>query len=1041
MSATTQAAAIADAPAAPVLPYRVGHGFDLHRLAEGYKLVIGGVEIPHIKGCEAHSDGDVLLHTVTDAILGALSLPDIGQLFPDNDPTWKGASSDIFVKEAVKKMKEAGYTVGNLDATIIAQKPKLSPHKENIRANLCKLLEAHPSVVNIKAKTHEKVDSIEDSTKAVATAVTPAATNKPVKKNKVVEAAPEADVQNGIDDLDVATGKCKDLYSASSCKDVTPGEGAVAECISELLSAADAGEPGAELVPEDCQEEVYQFIIIRGKNINANIPLARACKADADKLCGSSYFIGGTADGQVTQCLREQADKLSKACAKEIFKVQKAIAVDYRADPALTEACRPDVERLCKGLKDGGGRIISCLRDHQAELNYECAPQVVRQEAEADGDIRLNINLYQKCLGDKKRFCAEVAPGQAAARSCLIGHRNDKGFTAQCRVELEKMIQARVQDFRVDTRLRKVCKSALDACAADGFDEDEMNLPNCLQDAVMFIPNGPCKERLHEYQALAAQDIRFNVPLAEACSVDRQTHCANVPPGSARVIRCLQSKRENLSSLCRAQLFDEEVNFSENIDFQYPMKQACLKEIDKFCSNVPHGNARVIRCLQDSKNQKEFGKACRKEVADYEHKSSQDYRLNFRLRNACTEDIKELCRDACPEASRACGGKVLRCLTLKREEIKSDSCRKEVYYYEKMEVQDFHNDVILAAQCQGDVEQFCKLVPPGEGRVHACLRQHRSQLSDGCRQEESILEQQEAEHIELRPNLLKACADERQAFCKNVQPGSARIFRCLAQKLADPDFGAKCRTEVISKLLRRQANWKLDPTLRKACHADVAELCKAEDKAAREKGEVYHCLVRNYYDLDPGCEKELGRAVHMAFFIYSPNAILTHPCDTDIQEVCLRQRPNMYTEPGAIGTCLAEALEQLQAAESPTSRKFARDAQAPPQLSKECRMLADVAEPPNMKRAFETTLSAALFESQLSALGSKTGLSMLNRDSQGRAQSVTLTGGIAVAGIAAMVVLVVAGGTYAWKQYSGVPDATTVVLKSRHRYNRIGTIG
>uniref|UniRef100_A0A383VLB4 2-C-methyl-D-erythritol 2,4-cyclodiphosphate synthase n=1 Tax=Tetradesmus obliquus TaxID=3088 RepID=A0A383VLB4_TETOB len=158
-SVATRAAAV-EAPAPPALPYRVGHGFDLHRLAEGYKLVIGGIEIPHTKGCEAHSDGDVLLHTVTDAILGALSLPDIGQLFPDNDPTWKGASSDIFVKEAVKKMKEAGYVLGNLDCTIIAQKPKLSPHKETIRANLCKLLEAHPSVINIKAKTHEKVDSI-----------------------------------------------------------------------------------------------------------------------------------------------------------------------------------------------------------------------------------------------------------------------------------------------------------------------------------------------------------------------------------------------------------------------------------------------------------------------------------------------------------------------------------------------------------------------------------------------------------------------------------------------------------------------------------------------------------------------------------------------------------------------------------------------------------------------------------------------------------------------------------------------------------------
>eukprot|EP00250_Pteridium_aquilinum_P034030 c6902_g1_i1 orf=103-807(+) len=145
---------------APVLPFRVGHGFDLHRLEPNLPLIIGGVNIPHDRGCEAHSDGDVLLHCVVDAILGALGLPDIGQIFPDNDPKWRGAASSVFMKEAVRLMHEAGYELGNVDATLILQRPKLSPHKEAIRANLCELLGAHPSVVNIKAKTHEKVDSL-----------------------------------------------------------------------------------------------------------------------------------------------------------------------------------------------------------------------------------------------------------------------------------------------------------------------------------------------------------------------------------------------------------------------------------------------------------------------------------------------------------------------------------------------------------------------------------------------------------------------------------------------------------------------------------------------------------------------------------------------------------------------------------------------------------------------------------------------------------------------------------------------------------------
>ncbi|KAI5655414.1 hypothetical protein M9H77_32601 [Catharanthus roseus] len=143
-----------------ILPFRVGHGFDLHRLEPGYPLIIGGINIPHDRGCEAHSDGDVLLHCVVDAILGALGLPDIGQIFPDTDPKWKGAPSSVFIKEAVRLMDEAGYELGNLDATLILQRPKVSPHKEAIRQNLCQLLGADPCVVNLKAKTHEKVDSL-----------------------------------------------------------------------------------------------------------------------------------------------------------------------------------------------------------------------------------------------------------------------------------------------------------------------------------------------------------------------------------------------------------------------------------------------------------------------------------------------------------------------------------------------------------------------------------------------------------------------------------------------------------------------------------------------------------------------------------------------------------------------------------------------------------------------------------------------------------------------------------------------------------------
>lgn len=142
------------------LPYRVGHGFDLHRLEPGLPLIVGGELFEHDCGCAAHSDGDVVYHAVTDAILGALGQDDIGQLFPDDNVKWKGAASHIFVEEAVRRMSAAGYAVGNVDVTVILQRPKLSPHKAKVKANLAKLLQCELEQVNIKGKTHEQVDAL-----------------------------------------------------------------------------------------------------------------------------------------------------------------------------------------------------------------------------------------------------------------------------------------------------------------------------------------------------------------------------------------------------------------------------------------------------------------------------------------------------------------------------------------------------------------------------------------------------------------------------------------------------------------------------------------------------------------------------------------------------------------------------------------------------------------------------------------------------------------------------------------------------------------
>lgn len=136
---------------------RIGHGYDVHRLLSGRKLILGGVDIPHETGLLGHSDADVLTHAVMDALLGAAALGDIGKMFPDNDPAYSGADSLVLAAKVAERIRHEGWQVSNVDATIIAQAPKLAPHIDVMRENLARVLGVELSAINVKATTEEKL--------------------------------------------------------------------------------------------------------------------------------------------------------------------------------------------------------------------------------------------------------------------------------------------------------------------------------------------------------------------------------------------------------------------------------------------------------------------------------------------------------------------------------------------------------------------------------------------------------------------------------------------------------------------------------------------------------------------------------------------------------------------------------------------------------------------------------------------------------------------------------------------------------------------
>ena len=137
--------------------FRIGHGYDVHKLGENRKLIIGGVDIPYERGLIGHSDADVLTHAIMDALLGAAALGDIGGMFPDNDPKYEGADSIGLLRAVCAALKEKGYTIGNIDATVIAQRPKLKPYIAKMRETVAKACNVETDCVNIKATTEERL--------------------------------------------------------------------------------------------------------------------------------------------------------------------------------------------------------------------------------------------------------------------------------------------------------------------------------------------------------------------------------------------------------------------------------------------------------------------------------------------------------------------------------------------------------------------------------------------------------------------------------------------------------------------------------------------------------------------------------------------------------------------------------------------------------------------------------------------------------------------------------------------------------------------
>lgn len=832
---------------------------------------------------------------------------------------------------------------------------------------------------------------------------------RPLEKvvSSVVKEAPPAELANGDGDI-ATTGPCSPDIDAL-CLNVPPGEGRLASCLTRHIKDEEKGNVEGRRVSGECKADIASYFQDRATNINKNLQLASACVKESQKFCADA--LKSNKPGAVLACLRKNKKKLGQSCSAQVLKAQIAAANDYKTDPSLEAACSKDAERICADVTPGEGRVQACLREHTQELSWDCQEELLRQEVEDSDDIRLNVKLFKACRADQQAFCKGVPYGANRVKDCLEGKRDDPDFSSECKDELEKMMARRAADFRLDASLRDACAEDIKAVcgydsAMDSMEQHDARVIVCLQDFRQELRVAECRTAVHKVMERASTDIRFDEPLADSCFKDREHFCPGVVPGSARVIRCLQDNRSNLSMECRASLFDHEVRLAEDIDFQYPLKKACVSELKTLCTKVEKGQARLIRCLHRSVESPDMGAECKKEVRRNMNRMAQDYRLNFRLHKACNTDVQATCSDACPpNLGQACGGTMLRCLQDNMESLQSEECKKEVFYFVKMEVSDFRNDVMLAEACKADVESYCADVEPGDGRVLDCLRNNRANLNERCRKEELRLSQLQAKDVRLRPRLMKLCGEEMVVFCKDIKPGSGRMFTCLLENAQKSGFGSACTEEVIKREDLMKTDYRLDAGVSENCKTDIDVLCAEAKGAAHGKAEVLRCLVDKIIaqnvDVSAACQSEMSRAVRMAFWDFKLGAALTTACDEDVGAVCPAQsrakNRGVYTI-GVIGRCLTKQLAESKP------------------LAPACRKLVTVAAPKDIR----VDLQSSMNDDGTLKVGY-----MQQAVNKVTASGITLTGWVAVLSIIALVFVSITGAVWAYRRFSGMDKPYT----------------
>lgn len=714
----------------------------------------------------------------------------------------------------------------------------------------------------------------------------------------------------------------------------------IAKCLRrKMIREKVSIDAAAPSIAPKCRREVRAYFAHRAMDIRRDPSLVGACRPDLGKHCAGIQ----PGAGAVLGCLKAHKDELEQKCATAVNVRQADSADDMSLDAPLRLACSGDRDRLCSDVGFGGGKAKACLSEKMKELSTDCQREIFRRDVEDAEDVRFNKVLSEACASDKVRFCASVEPGRARVLGCLEDHKEHAEFSERCKGELLKYVARRSTDWRLDFRLRTLCWSSVETTCQDVIKQDtgasiyapfELSgmVLECLKENRNVIEDKSCADYVTTLAIADASDRGVDVPLLLACESDVRSKCANTSltdgaeGGVGGLQHCLRQHRDSLEEGCSAKLMQRQIWGAFDYRLKPGMARLCARERLRFCAGLQPGKGDVVRCLQDHRMENGFGPVCKRLVEEDIAEAAADVRLQSSVQNGCGEDLRRMCSGIKPGK-----GKVLQCLITNSEKVRAPACREAVMRLLFQSADNWKHNAMLRSSCSNDVSAYCRMVKPGAGAVHKCLRENYHKLSQSCQQAENLLESKEVEDIRLEPRLRVACREAVGRYCTGIEPGNARVISCLQSHIADEGFPQGCGEEMSRLIATTSEKLALQKRLVKSCEKEFTDRCGISlnetylggiKPGSMEEMSGMGCLMslrHNVYDKDgyhdvsydseisSTCKSELGRATRVHLRLYRIGSQFTEQCDDDAVKYCgLEKRLDTapFAESGQVHACL-----------------------------------------------------------------------------------------------------------------------------------------